>query len=281
MKVISLFEKWQMQHEHFISEKDAQTELWILLLSVREMHWKYKRTMGEEVTGNLVEEFVSSHRHVNCANPQCRNIHGKNHNIARRILAERPDLAQQLFSCRTFTLGDSIKMKNVFDTTDAPPPNKTHVTDISEMKRPLSFGCHLTYEQMVRIADCANTSHLFCVQEVSVEDVQSLLKCEQGFQITVNNIRNVTVMLDTMVEQKLIDWNWKAAMTSGKHLLSKTRKPISASSLSSALSEVRKRPTAMSKNIARTIRGIAALEEDPTVKETKETRNLGNEEIRN
>ena len=251
-----------MQHEHFISEKDAQTELWILLLSVREMHWKYKRTMGEEVTGNLVEEFVSSHRHMNCANPQCRNIHGKNHNIARRILAERPDLAQKLFSCRTFTLGDSIKMKNVFDTTDAPPPNKTHVADVSGMKRPLSFGCHLTYEQMVRIADCANTSHLFCVQEVRVEDMRSLLECKQGFQITVENIRNVAVMFDTMVEQKLIGWNWKTVMSSGKHLLSKTGKPISASSLSSALSEIKKHPTAMSRSIVQAIRRIAVLNDN-------------------
>ena len=270
-----------MQHEHFISEKYAQTEFWILLLSAREMFWRNERTSSKKSHKRLVEEFADSHKHVNCDSHRCRNVHGRNYNAVKRLLVERPDLAQQLFHCRTFTLGDSIKMKNVFDTTDAPPPNNTHVMDVSEVKRPLSFGCHLTYEQMARIADCANTSHLFCVQKVSVEDIQSLLKCEQGFQIAVGNIRNVAMMFDTMVEQKLIDWNWKAAMTSGKHLLSKMGKPISASSLSSALSEVRKRPTAMSKNIARTIRSIAALEEDNAVKGTKETRNLGNKDIRN
>lgn len=261
MKVISLFEKWQIQHEHFDSEKDAQTEFWILLLSAREMFWRSERTSSRKSHKRLVEEFADSHKHVNCNNPQCRNVHGRNCNTVRRLLAERPDLAQQLFHSKTFTFGDSIKMKNVFDTTDAPPPNKTHVADVSEMKRPLSFGCHLSNEQMVRIADCANTSHLFCVHEVCAEDIRSLLECKQGFQITVENIRNVAMMFDTMVEQKLIGWNWKTVMSSGKHLLSKTGKPISASSLSSALSEIKKHPSAMSRSIVQAIRRIAVLEE--------------------
>lgn len=267
MKVISLFEKWQMQHEHFNSEKDAQTELWILLLSAREMYWMNERASSGKSHKRIVEEFVDCHKHVNCNHPKCRNVHGRNCNAVRRLLAERPDLAQQLFRSRTFTLGDSIKMKNVFDTTDAPPPNKTHVADVSGMKRPLSFGCHLSNEQMVRIADSANTSHLFCVQEISADDIRSLLKCKQDFQITVENIRNVAVMFDTMVEQKLIGWNWKTAMSSGKHLLSKTGKPISASSLSSALSEIKKHPTAMSKSIVQAIRHIAVLSEDHNTNE--------------
>ena len=250
-----------MQHEHFCSEKDAQTEFWILLLSAREMFWRNERTSSRKSHKRLVEEFADSHKHVNCDSYRCRNVHDRNYNAVRRLLAERPDLAQQLFHCRTFTLGDSIKMKNVFDTTDAPPPNKTHVADVSEMKRPLSFGCHLSNEQMVRIADCANTSHLFCVQTICAEDMRSLLECGQGFQITVENIRNVAVMFDTMVEQKLIGWNWKAVMSSGKHLLSKTGKSISASSLSSALSEIKKHPTAMSRSIVQAIRRIAVLEE--------------------
>ena len=267
MKVISLFEKWQMQHEHFCSEKDAQTEFWILLLSAREMFWRNERTSGRKSHKRLVEEFADSHKHVNCDSHRCRNVHGRNYNAVRRLLVERPDLAQQLFHCRTFTLGDSVKMKNVFDTTDAPPPNKTHVADVSGMKRPLSFGCHLTYEQMVRIADCANTSHLFCVQEVCVEDMRLLLECKQGFQITVENIRNVAVMFDTMVEHKLIGWNWKTVMSSGKYLLSKTGKPISASSLSSALSEIKKHPTAMSRSIVQAIRRIAVLNDDHNTNE--------------
>lgn len=256
-----------MQHEHFNNEKDAQTELWILLLSAREMYWRNERTSSRKDHKRLVEEFADSHKHVNCDSHQCRNAHGRNYNAVRRLLAERPDLAQQLFRSRTFTFGDSIKMKNVFDTTDAPPPPKTHIADVSGMKRLLSFGCHLSNEQMIRIADCANTSHLFCVQEVCVEDIRSLLECKQGFQITVENIRNVAVMFDTMVEQKLIGWNWKTVMSSGKHLLSKTGKPISASSLSSALSEIKKHPTAMSKNIAQAIRRIAVLSEDHNTNE--------------
>ena len=65
----------------------------------------------------FVEDFACSHRHVNCDKARCRNVHEKNHNIARRILTERGDLAQHLFNSENFTLENCIKMKHVFDTT--------------------------------------------------------------------------------------------------------------------------------------------------------------------
>lgn len=173
---------------------------------------------------------------------------------------ERHDLAQHLFNSDAFTLEDCIKMKNVFDTTDAPPPNIISHEDVSETKRPLSFDCHLTKEQMVRIAHCANTNHLFCVSEVSIDDMQSLLECKSNFSLKVENARNVAVLFNALLEGNLIGWNWKKAMENGGHLLSrKTGKPISATTLSSALSDIKRKPTPTSKRIEDEIRVITTL----------------------
>ena len=263
MTVISLFEKWQTTHEHFENETDALHELWIILLSAR---YSYRKEVlnGGKKHHRFVEDFACSHKHVNCNKASCRNAHEKNHNIANRILMERGDLAQHLFDSEEFTLEDCIKMKHVFDTTDAPPPNTVSFnTEVSETKPPLSFGYHLSLKQMVRIADCANVNHLFCVSVTAVEDIRALLECSNGYRITVENIRNVAILFDTLLENGMIDWNWKAAMARGGHLLSKnTGKPISATTLSSALSEIKKRPTPVSKRIVDDIREIAMMVDD-------------------
>ena len=258
MTVISLFEKWQTTHEHFWNETDALHELWVILLSAR---YSYRKEVlnGGKKHHRFVEDFACSHRHVNCDKARCKNVHEKNHNIARRILTERGDLAQHLFNCENFTLEDCIKMKHVFDTTDAPPPNTASSTntEVSETKSPLSFGYHLSLKQMVRIADCANTNHLFCVS-VTTEDIRALTECRIGYRVTMENIRNVAILFDTLLENGMIGWNWKSAMANGGHLLSKkTGKPISATTLSSALSEIKKRPTPVSKRIVDEIREIA------------------------
>ena len=112
---------------------------------------------------------------------------------------------------------------------------------------------------MVRIADCANANHLFCVS-VTTEDIRALLECKNDYRITVANIRSVATMFDTLLENGMIGWNWKSAMASGGHLLSKkTGKPISATTLSSALSEIKKRPTPVCKRIVSEIREIAMM----------------------
>lgn len=112
---------------------------------------------------------------------------------------------------------------------------------------------------MVRIADCANANHLFCVS-VTTEDIRALLECKKGYCITVGNIRNVAILFDTLLDNGMITWNWKAAMANGEHLLSKkTGKPISATTLSSALSETKKQPTPISKRIVDEIRDIAMV----------------------
>ena len=250
-------------HGHFENETDALHELWVMLLSAR---YSYRKEVldGGKKHDRFVEDFTCSHRHVNCDKARCKNVHEKNHNIARRILAERSDLAQQLFNCEKFTLEDCIKMKHVFDTTDAPPPNTASPhTEVSETKSTLSFGYHLSLKQMVRIADCANANHLFCVSVTIVEDIRALLERRNGYRITVENIRSVAILFDTLLENGMIGWNWKTAVARGGHLLSKkTGKPISATTLSSALSEIKKRPTPVSKRIVCELREISIMVDD-------------------
>ena len=112
---------------------------------------------------------------------------------------------------------------------------------------------------MVRIADCANANHLFCVS-VTAEDINALLDCKSGYSIKVGNIRNVAILFDALLDNGMIKWNWKAAMAKGRHILSKnTGKAISATTLSSALSEIKKQPTPVSKRIVDDIRDIAMI----------------------
>ena len=259
MAVISLFEKWQTVHRHFVNDKDELHGLWTILLAAR-FGYRNEVTNGVKTHQRFVEDFACSHKHVNCNKVGCKNVHRRNHSIAKRILMERHDLAQHLFNSDAFTLEDCIKMKNIFDTTDAPPPNIMFHEDVSETKRSLSFDCHLTKEQMVRIAHCANTNHLFCVSEVSIDDMQSLLECKSNFSLKVENTRNVAVLFNALLEGNLIGWNWKKAMENGGHLLSrKTGKPISATTLSSALSDIKRKPTPTSKRIEDEIRVITTL----------------------
>ena len=110
MAVISLFEKWQTVHRHFVNDKDELHGLWTILLAAR-FGYRKEVTNGVKTHQRFVEDFACSHKHVNCNKVGCKNVHRRNHSIAKRILMERHDLAQHLFNSDAFTLEDCIKMK--------------------------------------------------------------------------------------------------------------------------------------------------------------------------
>lgn len=96
------------------------------------------------------------------------------------------------------------------------------------------------------IVSCANTCHLFCVPTVRMEDMDALFACKEGFRIRVNNIRHVAVLFDALLERSYIQAYWQSVLERGKFLVSKDGKRIvTASSLSTALSAARIRPTSV------------------------------------
>ena len=110
---------------------------------------------------------------------------------------------------------------------------------------PLTFGRYLTKEQIMRITAIATANYLFSFYGDPQDDIRSLLECKKDFHLVAANIRNVAVMFDTLYEIGLISRGWQTVIEKRGLLYSKNGIPVTASSLSSALSSIKKKPTAM------------------------------------
>ena len=139
-----------------------------------------------------------------------------------------------------------MEMKRMYDTSEINSPAFAYDADPMATATSLSFECDFSKEQMAGIVSCANTYHLFCVPEVRMEDMEALFACKKDFRIRVNNIRYVAVLFDALLEKSLIQAHWQSVLFRGGFLLSKDgRRIVSASSLSTALSAARIRPTSV------------------------------------
>ena len=80
----------------------------------------------------------------------------------------------------------------------------------------------------------------------SYGDMEVLFACKEGFRIRVNNTRHVAVLLDVLLERSYIQAHWKSVLERGRFLVSKDGKRfVTTSSLSTALSAARIRPTSV------------------------------------
>ena len=100
------------------------------------------------------------------------------------------------------------------------------------------------------VLNCNLRYHHFCIEcvaaTVRMEDMEALFTCKEGFRIRVNNIRHVAVLFDALLEKSCIQAHWQSVLERGKFLVSKDGKRIvTASSLSTALSATRIRPTSV------------------------------------
>ena len=199
-----------------------------------------------DVRGRFVDDFINSHRYIDCDNVVCRNCHEMNLHIAGVLLADLSERTRLLFAADTFSFEDCMELKKMYDISDPELPADVHGTGFALNAPPLSFDCNFTEEQMTGIVTCANAYHLFCVSAVSIEDMKALFACKEGFRIRVNNIRHVAVLFDALLERSYIQAHWQSVLEKGKFLVSKDGKRIvTASSLSTALSAARIRPTSV------------------------------------
>mgnify|MGYP000091777305 FL=1 len=201
-----------------------------------------------------VDDFINSHRYINCDNAVCQNCHEMNIHIVKGLLTECAHLIQSLFSESDFSFEECMDLRRHYDRSEPLPISVTHRTDKITDASPLSFGCNITQEQMTGIVSCANTYHLFCVSEVCVEDMEALFSCKKGFHIRVNNLRHVVILFDALLENSFIQSRWQSVLDKGKFLQSRDgSRFVSASSLSSALSAIRGNMTSVAYGIKRTI----------------------------
>ncbi len=229
-----------MHHQHITAEQDVWNELFTLLASARET-FLCDVIKNAKLYRRFADDFINSHRYIDCDNVVCRNCHEMNLHVVRTLLVEYAEYVRHVFKADVFLLEDCLKLKKLYDTSEF------QALDVKiGIYMPLSFGCRLTKEQMAGITDCANTYHLFCVPTVSVEDMEALFACKKDFRIRVNNIRYVAVLFDALLEKSLIQAHWQSVLFRGGFLLSKDgRRTVSASSLSTALSAARSHPTSV------------------------------------
>lgn len=201
-----------------------------------------------------VDDFINSHRYINCNNAVCRNCHEMNIHIVKGMLIECVHLIRPLFAASDFSFEKCMELQRRYDRSEPLSPTLVYRTDGFIKAPPLSFGCNFTKEQMTGIVFCANTYHLFCVSEVCTEDMEALFSCKEGFHIRVNNLRHVVILFDALLENSFIQSRWQSVLDKGRFLQSKDgARFISASSLSSALSAVRNNMGAAAYSIKKAI----------------------------
>lgn len=242
--VISLFEEMNRFHKHVECMDDVYNELFDMLMSARELYLEeaVKNRMKPE---RFIDLFYDSRYHIGCDKAPCLNSHRFNLGIVRNIFSGGPLLVEPLLK-EGFSEEDFCKLLDLHLTLSSPPGKGDH----------LSFGCNLTYEQTIRITEIVRANCLFFVSsDKSLHDsIVSLFECRRGFCMTVGNIRKVAVLFDSMLQAGIINHDWQSVIEKGGFLLSsKTEKPVSATSFSSALSKVRKNPTAQQESIRKSV----------------------------
>lgn len=238
--VISLFEKWQLGHEHFANETDVMNELWILLLSAREQYVRKQ----DCCYSCFAKSFIKRHKHLACDETICKNVHEENLAIVGKLLIKKPELAVDVLKSPSFTMEDCRRVKQMIVSEDGSPNTPLNMENKTNRITAVSFSCSFTESQLQCIADCANRNRMFCGPSVSKEDMAAFFSCKPGFSLVAGHIRKVAVMLDALQSIEMLCWAWKNTIECGRLLLSKNdRKPITASNLSTALSAAKKRPT--------------------------------------
>ena len=240
---------------HFATEHDVAEELFTLLSEARVIYLQDVIKSGKRYD-RYVDDFVHSHRYINCNNAVCRNCHEMNIHIVKGLLHDRAGLVRKFFTADTFSFEDCMRLKwkyNFYESSSPGSPGADNPTRVP----PLSFGCNFSREQMKDIVACATAFHLFCVSTLCIEDMEALFSCRENFSIRVNNVRHVAVMFDALLENRLIEPYWQSVLDKGRFLVSKDgRSYVSASSLSTALSIARIKKTAAANGIRKAIAGL-------------------------
>lgn len=238
---------------HFVTVEDVANELCTLLQEAQKVYLQEVLESSKQYS-RYVDDFVNSHRYIECDDVACRNCHEMNIHIVKILLTEYSGIVRSSFTHGTLSFEKCMELKQMYDSSVPSKTTEAHGLSTPMRTPPPSLGCNITAEQMACITACADTYHLFCVSTLTIKDMQNLLYCEQGFCIQVNNIRLLAILFDALLENRFIQLNWQSILSKGHFLRSKDGKRfVSASSLSSALSAAKNNMTSAAYNIRETI----------------------------
>ena len=223
-----------------------------MLSKARELYLQEVITDGKRYD-RYVEDLVNSHRYIDCDKAVCRNCHEMNLHIVKGLLTDCAHLIKPLITADPFSPEQCMELKRMYDTSESLPYTDRQRAEEPIYDPPLSFGCNFNRKQMAGIVSCANTYHLFS-HSTCIEEMEALFACKEGFRIRVNNLRHVAILFDALLEKSLIQSRWQSVLDKGRFLQSKDgERCVSATSLSSALSAVRKNVTSVALGIRKAI----------------------------
>lgn len=129
------------QHcRHIAAEQDVAEELFALLAEAREIYL-HDVVAGGKRYGRFVDDFINSHRYIDCGNVVCRNCHAMNLHIAKVLLTDLAERTRLLFVADTFSFENCMELKRMYDISDPGSPADRDETGFSLNAPPISFGC--------------------------------------------------------------------------------------------------------------------------------------------
>lgn len=172
-KNLLFFDGKQHLH-HFTTEQYVAEEFFALLSKAREHYLQNVIAEGKRYD-RCVDDFVNSHRYIDCDHAVCRNCHEMNIHIIKGVLSDYASLVKPLFTAAPFSFEECMELKRMYDTSGTQLITGKYRADEPINAPPLSFGCNFTREQMAGIVSCANTYHFFVCLRVSKTWKLSLL----------------------------------------------------------------------------------------------------------
>lgn len=139
---LSLFGGKKHLH-HFVAEQDVAKEFFALLVEAKTMYLR-DVVAGSKQYHRYVEDFVNSHRYIDCNHAVCRNCHEMNIHIVKGLLNDCSNLIRSLFTEADFSFEKCMELKRMYDMFVPPSQSITCCKDGPTRIYPLSFGCNLT-----------------------------------------------------------------------------------------------------------------------------------------
>lgn len=112
IKKSSLFFEEKQHLTHFATEQDVAEELFELLLEARELYLQDVILNGKRYD-RYVDDFINSHRYINCNSAICRNCHEMNIHIVKGLLNECAHLIQPLFEASDFSFEKCMELQRL------------------------------------------------------------------------------------------------------------------------------------------------------------------------
>lgn len=125
MIIYLLFFEEKQHLTHFATEQDVAEELFELLLEARELYLQDVILNGKRYD-RYVDDFINSHRYINCNSAICRNCHEMNIHIVKGLLNECAHLIQPLFEASDFSFEKCMELQRKYDRSEPLPPYSWH-----------------------------------------------------------------------------------------------------------------------------------------------------------